>query len=109
MIVTISNDTWFGASIGPDQHLEIARIRAAELGKPVIRATNDGLTASIDAQGRVIDQLPRFTQAVLTTTTTPHSGESFYGRAGEAPLVILLVVFLTLTRQISGQKQIDSD
>ena len=109
VIVTISNDTWFGASIGPDQHLEIARIRAAELGKPVIRATNDGLTASIDAQGRVIDQLPRFTQAVLATTTTPHSGESFYGRAGEAPLVILLVVFLTLTRQISGQMQIDSD
>ena len=109
VLVTISNDTWFGASFGPDQHLEIARIRAAELGKPVIRATNDGLTASIDATGAVVDQLPRFTQAILTTTTVPHTGETFYGRAGEAPLVILLVVLLTLTRRISGRKQIDSD
>lgn len=109
VLVTISNDTWFGRSWGPDQHLEIARIRAAELEKPVIRATNDGLTASIDANGRIQDQLPRFEQALLVSTITPHSGQTAYALAGEAPLIVFLVLLLTLTRRISGQKRVDAD
>ena len=59
VILTVSNDTWFGDSIGPDQHLQIAQIRARELGKPVIRATNDGLTAFIDARGQVESNPPK--------------------------------------------------
>lgn len=98
-ILTVSNDTWFGDSIGPDQHLQIARIRARELGKPVIRATNDGWTAFIDARGQVQSALPRFADDVLIDTVVPATTVTPYASAGEAPLVLLLVILLTLTRR----------
>ena len=99
VILTVSNDTWFGDSIGPDQHLQIAQIRARELGKPVIRATNDGLTAFIDARGQVEQILPRFVSAVLSHTVIPATTVTPYSKAGEAPLIIFLIVILTLTRR----------
>ncbi len=98
-ILTVSNDTWFGDSIGPDQHLEIARIRARELAKPVIRATNDGWTALIDARGTVTQQLPRFTPGLLQGTVAPVSITTPYAHAGEVPLILWLVILLTLTRK----------
>jgi Apolipoprotein N-acyltransferase len=70
-ILTVSNDTWFGHSIGPNQHHEIAQIRARELAKPVIRATNDGLSTLINARGDITHQLPRFERGVLMGTITP--------------------------------------
>ena len=99
VILTVSNDTWFGDSIGPDQHLQIAQIRARELGKPVIRATNDGLTAFINARGQVEQILPRFVSAVLSHTVIPATTVTPYSKAGEAPLIIFLIVILTLTRR----------
>lgn len=98
-ILTVSNDTWFGDSIGPDQHLEIARIRARELAKPVIRATNDGWTALIDARGQVTDRLPRFEPGLLMGSVIPGSMATPYSHAGEVPLILWLVVVLTLTRK----------
>ena len=99
VILTVSNDTWFGDSIGPDQHLQIAQIRARELGKPVVRATNDGLTAFINARGQVESTLPRFEQGILSHTVIPATTVTPYSLAGEAPLIILLIVILTLTRR----------
>ena len=99
VILTVSNDTWFGDSIGPDQHLQIAQIRARELGKPVVRATNDGLTAFINGRGQVEKILPRFRPAVLSHNLIPATTVTPYSSAGEAPLIILLVVILTLTRR----------
>ncbi|MEC7577028.1 MAG: nitrilase-related carbon-nitrogen hydrolase, partial [Pseudomonadota bacterium] len=57
-ILTISNDTWFGDSWGPLQHFQIAQMRAIETGLPVIRGTNNGLTAVIASNGRVMEQIP---------------------------------------------------
>ncbi len=58
-LITVSNDAWFGGSWAADQHLQIARARAAEHGLPMLRATNSGITAVIGAQGEVLARLPR--------------------------------------------------
>ena len=100
IILTVSNDTWFGNSIGPHQHLQIAQIRARELGKPVIRATNDGLTAFIDANGRVQSSLSRFERGTLTYNVIPANTITPYSQAGEVPLVILLIIILAASRKI---------
>jgi apolipoprotein N-acyltransferase len=64
-LVNVSNIAWFGNTLAVDQHLNISRLRAMELGRPMLRATNTGATAIIDHQGRVTDQLPRFTRGSL--------------------------------------------
>jgi len=76
-LVNVSNIAWFGDTLAVDQHLNISRLRAMELGRPMLRATNTGATAIIDHTGRVSAQLPRFTRGSLTG--------SFEGRDGLTP------------------------
>jgi apolipoprotein N-acyltransferase len=64
-LVNVSNIAWFGDTLAVDQHLNISRMRAMELGRPMLRATNTGATAIIDHTGRVTAQLPRFTRGSL--------------------------------------------
>ncbi|GLT14804.1 apolipoprotein N-acyltransferase [Vibrio algivorus] len=81
-ILTLSNDAWFGHSIGPLQHMEIARMRALELGKPLIRATNNGVTAVTDYKGRITQQVPQFQTEVLKAEVTSTSGNTPYRTLG---------------------------
>ena len=67
-LLNVSNDAWFGVSPGPYQHLRQARIRAVELGLPVIRAANTGISAVIDANGRLRDTLALGRQGVIDST-----------------------------------------
>ena len=76
VIVTVSNDSWFGRSIGPLQHLQMARYRALETGKPVIRGTNNGVSAIIDQKGNLIASSRQFQEEVLFGTIQPHRGET---------------------------------
>ena len=93
-IITVSNDTWFGPTNGPWQHLQIARVRALENAKPVIRATNNGITAVIDKNGIVVDKLPQFTSDVLRSTANFTRGRTPYSYLGDWP--ILSIIFLVL-------------
>ncbi|MFT5311976.1 MAG: apolipoprotein N-acyltransferase [Paraglaciecola sp.] len=77
-IITVSNDAWFGRSHGPAQHLEIAQTRAKEFGLPVLRATNNGITAFIDHRGNIQSRLPQFEAAVLSDEIQPVTGTTPY-------------------------------
>jgi apolipoprotein N-acyltransferase len=96
LLVNVSNDGWFGDSIAPHQHLQIARVRAAEAGRYLLRATNTGLTAVIDAQGRVTDSIPQFRAGVLRETVHGYTGATPYARVGNALMVALGVGVLVV-------------
>jgi apolipoprotein N-acyltransferase len=101
-ILTLSNDTWFGRSIGPDQHLQMAQMRALENGRWVIRSTNNGITALIDESGRIRGQLPVDQTAVLTGEVQPMTGTTPYQRAGTWPVlgVALLLTLCPLLQRV---------
>ena len=94
-LVTISNDTWFGASWGPWQHLQIASMRSLELGRYTLRATNNGISALIDERGRVLARTPQFQEATLLGELEIFDGPTPYARWGSLP-ILLLCSFITL-------------
>jgi apolipoprotein N-acyltransferase len=102
LLVNVSNDAWFGDSIAPHQHLQIARVRAAEAGRYLLRSTNTGITAVIDAHGRVVDELPQFRVGVLKATVRGFTGATPYARVGNWLVVILALATLAAV-QISAR------
>ena len=96
LLVNVSNDAWFGNSIAPHQHLEIARMRALENGRYLLRATNTGISAVIDAKGQVTAQAPQFEIVVLRDKVQPYQGITPYAYFGNGLIVILLFSSLLL-------------
>jgi len=94
ILLTVSNDAWFGRSIGPLQHLQMAQMRALEAGRWMIRATNNGVTVLIDPHGRITEQIPAFEQAVLYGEVTPMQGLTPYLQWRSWPLIGLCVLLL---------------
>ncbi|WP_350432673.1 apolipoprotein N-acyltransferase [Shewanella sp. H8] len=89
LLLTVSNDAWFGASNGPLQHMEIAQMRAIEMGKPLLRGTNNGITAVVDPHGRITDAIPQFETGVLVTNIPLYQGQTWFRKFGQSPLLIL--------------------
>jgi apolipoprotein N-acyltransferase len=72
----------------------MARFRALELQKPLIRGANNGITAIVDFRGRITADLPQFDQATLLGTVTPRTGSTPYARSGSLPIVSISLFFL---------------
>ena len=94
VLVTVSNDAWFGTSIGPPQHLQIARARAVETGRYLLRATNTGITAIVAPDGVVQGRVPPFQVQVLEGEILPMGGMTLYARTGDLGVVSLLLLVL---------------
>lgn len=94
VIITVSNDAWFGRSHGPAQHMQIAQVRAKEFGLPVVRATNNGITGFVDHNGQLQSYLPQFEAAVLSDTLTLTTGNTPYRLTGDMPFVVLCILLL---------------
>ncbi len=94
VLLNVSNIAWFGDSHALPQHLEISRMRALETGRPMLRATNTGVTASIDHRGRVLARLPNQREAVLDTRVQATAGTTPFVAAGDAPIAALAAVLL---------------
>ena len=95
-IVNISNDAWFGRTSGPWQHLNIASYRAIEEGLPMVRATPTGISAIIDAYGRVVPgkRLGLGAYGVIDGALPPALRPTLYDRLGDVPLFLMLIVSL---------------
>jgi apolipoprotein N-acyltransferase len=94
ILITISNDAWFGASIGPLQHMQIAQMRALETGRYLIRATNNGVSALVDSKGEIIGKTDRFVQQTLEGEVELRSGLTPFMRWGSEPIVFLCLLLI---------------
>ena len=88
MLITISNDSWFGESIGPLQHLQMARMRALENGRYLIRGTNNGVSALVDHRGQVIASTEQFVETSLTGEVEAMLGNTPFGSFGSMPVIV---------------------
>ena len=91
-LVNVTNDAWFGHSTARYQHFQIARMRALEAGRYMIRAANNGVSGVIGPHGEVVALAPEFQAYVLHSSVTPRSGLTPYARVGNWLIVILATV-----------------
>ncbi len=96
VLLNVSNIAWFGDTIALPQHLQASQMRALELGRPMLRATNTGATAVVDERGQVLAQLPPFTRSTLETRVQGMQGLTPYARIGNGLPVGLAVAVVGL-------------
>ena len=96
LLVNVSNVAWFGDSLAPAQHLQIARLRAIETGRMHLTATNTGITAAIGRDGRVLKRLAQFTEGRLEIPAQGYAGATPYVRLRDWPIVLFSLAILGL-------------
>ena len=94
LLVNVSNVAWFGDSLAPAQHLQMARLRAVETGRMHLTATNTGMTAAIDRDGRVVAQLPKYTEGRLEVRAQGYAGMTPYAHLRDWPILALCLALL---------------
>lgn len=93
-LLTVSNDTWFGDSHGPWQHMQIAQMRAKELGRPLLRATNNGVSAITNEHGEIIAIAPQFKATTVSAAVPQVSGQTWFARWGATGAWLLALLGL---------------
>jgi apolipoprotein N-acyltransferase len=88
LLVNISNDAWYGLSYAADQHMQFSQARALETGRMVLRATNNGATASIDQHGYILAHAPHYTKTTLNVLAQGYTGSTPYVRWGNWPFTV---------------------
>ena len=96
LLVNVTNDAWYGRSIGARQHNQVGAMRALETGRPMLRATNTGITSAIAHDGRVLAELPWFVRGILEIEIAGRTGETPYLRFGDWPVLILSLVLFAI-------------
>ena len=96
-IINISNDSWFGGSLGPYQHLEIARIRAIENNRWIARSTNDGFTAFINNKGTIVSLMPKYQQGSLTNEISLIKSSTIYSEYGYYVTYLFSIIYIFIT------------
>jgi len=101
-LLNLTNDGWFGRSIGPYQHFQQARVRAIEQGLPLVRAANTGISAVVDPLGRIISELPLGSEGVLDASLPRAIAPTLYVRGGDgfAYVVVAFAFVLVLQRRL---------
>jgi apolipoprotein N-acyltransferase len=96
VLINVTNNAWYGDSTAPHQHLQIARMRALEAGRFLVRAANDGITAAINPEGKIVARLAQFQEDVLRADVQPMTGLTPYAMLGNYPVVIGCFLMLAI-------------
>jgi apolipoprotein N-acyltransferase len=96
VLVNATNNAWYGDSFAPHQHLQISQNRALEMGRPIIRATTNGVSALIDHKGKLQATTAQFEQTVLTGEVQPRQGSTFYVQWQRWPIFVLALFMLVV-------------
>ena len=94
LLVNVSNDAWFGDSVAPHQHLEIARMRALEVGRYALRVTNTGISAFIGPHGEILETGPQFEPVSMTRAIEPRKGSTPYMQMANKPVIGFCMLIL---------------
>lgn len=103
ILINVSNDAWFGDSLAPHQHLQMARMRALENGRYLLRSTNTGVSAVIDNKGQLVSRSPQFKPHALSATVKLYAGETPYSKFGNSLILSLCILGLILCFIINSQ------
>jgi apolipoprotein N-acyltransferase len=104
-LLNVTNDGWFGNSIGPYQHLAQARMRTIEQGLPMVRAANTGISAVIDSHGRLGVILPLMKEGVIDSILPAAIPATLYARIGDFALLLLVVLAMGVAAVLNGRKK----
>lgn len=102
--VNVTNDAWFGDTVAPRQHLAMARMRAVEFRRPLVRAANSGISAVFDARGEKVAEIDLFRRGAVTARITPGNRETIYAKTGElfalsCTIITFFILVATMDRR----------
>ena len=106
LIINITNDAWFGNTVGPYQHLALAKIRAVELGLPLVRVANTGISVLISPYGEEIIKIPLNKESVKTTKLISRLDDTIYSKFGDYTFSISILFILFINALLKFMKNI---